>query len=435
MITAVHVILILSSIALLLPVFSGYVLAFAMVVCQSLPFWRQYVRSHQDMSNVQATFLSSWRRPIYILLGSFFVATIAAGVRDGGGNTHAAIQFLGNSTVKYGLLWLFMAGFIVIAVRDFKAITLLAMCLPWVTGLHFIYCLAQRYYGIDWVHGLHAVLPPNRFAYGVYRVSGFTSHPLTIGYQLCIVLNFCIGIAISERSTQSMKWSMAVAGLFAWLTILISGSRGPLLVATLLLMWMMLPFVRSKLIGLIMVAVSGVAGVALVFVIPGTIDRFLEAFTTTSGDTRFMDLKVYGTAFLDHPVFGVGNFSMNKAISAYYERFGGDANIGLAHNMYLQVAAETGLVGLLGFLQWMAVWIVAGRHLSHLKERWVYYGLALVMILSGVTQNSLRDSGVVWTLTFVTMALGTYFSGNADVQDEHESARRKHKNIQSGASA
>lgn len=174
---------------------------------------------------------------------------------------------------------------------------------------------------------------------------------------------------------------------------------------------------------------------ALVFVIPGTIDRFLEAFTFASGDTRLMDLKVYAAAFLEHPLVGLGNLDFGKAISAYYERFGGDDNIGLAHNMYLQVATETGLVGLLSFLQWLAAWPIAARRLRDSKERWAFYGLSLVMILSGVTQNSLRDSGVVLTLTFVTIALGSYFSGDADLRDEHESPRTKYQNLESGASA
>ena len=432
--TVINIIMILSSIALLLPVFSGYVLAFSMLVSQSLPFWRIYKRSRAGVRDPGSLFVWSWGRPICILLAGFVIATVAAGLRDGGGSWRLANQFLGNSIVKYGLLWLFVANFILIAVRDFRAIALLGKCLPWVTGLHFLYCLGQRYYGIDWVHGFHGVLPENRFAYGVYRVSGFTSHPLTIGYQLCLVMNFCIALAVSPRSELVLKRQAAMGGVFCWLTILISGSRGPLLVSTAILLWMIVPFISSKAKMLAVLATAGVAAVAVVFVIPGTIDRFLEAFTTTSGDTRLVDLKVYSAAFADHPFVGLGNLDIGMAISAYYRRFGGDDNIGLAHNMYLQVAAETGLIGLLSFLQWIAAWPIAARRLMDPKERWSFYGISLVMILSGVTQNSLRDSGVVLTLTFVTIALGSYFSGDADLRDEHES-RTKHQNIKSGASA
>lgn len=435
MVPAINIIVILSSIALLLPVFSGYVLAFAMLVLQCLPIWRAHNRSMAYVSSKQKQLAWFWGQPIIILLVGFAVATVIAGVRDGGGNWHKAIQFLGNSAVKYGLLWLFLVNFILVAVRDFRAVHVLVKCLPWVTGLHFLYCLAQRQYGIDWVHGFHAVLPENRHVYGVFRVSGFTSHPLTIGYQLCFVLAFCFALILSDRPSHREKRLLTLSSTFTWLTILISGSRGPLLVSIALVGWMMIPLLRSKAKSVVVIGVVAVALVGLVFVIPGTIDRFFEAFANIGGDTRLTDLKVYTAAFLDHPIVGLGNLDLSKAISAYYAGFGGDDTIGLAHNMYMQVAAETGLVGFLSFLQWMAAWPRVGRRLEHQQERWSFYGLSLVMILSGITQNSLRDSGVVFALTLVTLVLTVYFSGDASVRDEHESEGPKHRHIESGARA
>lgn len=431
MANTIRIVMILSSIALFLPVFSGYVLAFAMLVCQLLPFWRRYTAAQQNNSSEASQFVWLWRNPIFIMLGCFALATIAAGVRDGGESWKGVVHFLGNSTVKYCLLWVFIANFIVIAVKDFDAVGILAKSLPWVTGLHLLYCLAQRQFGIDWVHGLSGIVPDNRFAYGVYRVSGFTSHPLTIGYKLCLVMAFCGALASSPRATLTIKKSMTVSAIFAWLTVLISGSRGPLLVASLTLGWLIIPFIKTKARFLALLALVGAIAVSITFVIPGIIDRFFEIFTPTSGDTRLMDLKVYSTAFLDHPFVGLGHKDFRAAISAYYERFGGDDKIGLAHNVYLQIAAELGLVGLVGFLQWIAVWAFSSRRLRLSAERWAFLSLFWIMISSGITQNSLRDSGVIQTLTFLTIMLGAFFSLETDIRDVNDSERTKYKDIQS----
>lgn len=55
-------------------------------------------------------------------------------------------------------------------------------------AFYFLYCIVQRYTGIDWVHGFSTILPDNRFAYGVYRISGMMGHPLSLAYNLVFAI-------------------------------------------------------------------------------------------------------------------------------------------------------------------------------------------------------------------------------------------------------
>ena len=118
-----------------------------------------------------------------------------------------------------------------------------------------------------------------------------------------------------------------------------------------------------------------------------------------------MDLNVYWLAFSENPIFGLGINGFKQEILTYYQRLGGDGSIGLAHNMYLQVAAESGVLGLIGFLAWLGGWLVA---VFRVRERSINLSLMclfLMMVLSCLTQNSMRDSEVLYTLVFSTQTL------------------------------
>jgi O-antigen ligase len=391
---------ILATIALILPVFSGYVLAFTMLLTQVTPKWRSLLKD--CAKNSIKSPLSAWNIPIAVFLLTLALATLIsysgsdqAGVKEG-------TRYLGNAIVKYGLLWLFMANFLWIGVRQFNVSGIIAGALGPIMSIHFVYCLFQRQFGIDWVHGFDAVLPLNRFAYDVYRVSGFSSHPLTLGYQLCFV--FILSLFLASRPTidQFQRRSSMVASVAVILTLAISGSRGPFLVALLSGIFVLLPKLSIKRLK-IMTPIS-IIGV-LLFWQMGLLKRFQEISWSGSGDSRVMDWKVHWSSFIDNPIFGLGPCGFKSAILAYYTKFGGDAKIGLAHNMYLQILSEVGLLGFLGFVFWLSAWPKAMFDLRRNGGRHFIAAVFFAMLLSGVTQNSLRDSGVLFTLTLTTMVL------------------------------
>jgi O-antigen ligase len=95
--------------------------------------------------------------------------------------------------------------------------------------------------------------------------------------------------------------------------------------------------------------------------------------------------------FLDAPVFGCGFSWRDAMLEPMYAKFGVGPGQPMmnAHNMFLQMLADSGVLGFAGFLAMLAsVWESLKR--AHYK----LVGMAFLMglILTGLFQNHLRDS-------------------------------------------
>ncbi|MCX6124654.1 MAG: O-antigen ligase family protein [Proteobacteria bacterium] len=417
---------ILTAIAMLLPVFSGYVLALVMLIWQAINFSKQ-----RTAANIITTPnpLKIWTLPILVLLTSIILASLATLSPSTSESRSEVMRFLGNTAIKYVVLWFSMQGFIWAAVfkHNFKAN--MASALGPIAGANFTYCLIQRYTGIDWAHGVQAVLPQNRFSYGVYRVSGFTSHPLTLGYQLCLFTVLALSLAFAKDLKSTQRASALAGATFSLLTILISGSRGPQIVVVLSVGLILKPYIKG-LIRKVLIPTILLLGVIAMRI--GFFERFKELSSLKFGDTRMTDWMVYCRAFLDHPWFGLGVGNFKSAISPYYSQFGGDATIGLAHNFLLQVGAESGIVGVAGFTYWVLTWPRYARRIIDPSERRNFLVLFFVIFSSSLTQNSLKDSGVLYSLTIATMVLASsYYSNISRESDEPNRRPQKNKGQQS----
>jgi putative inorganic carbon (HCO3(-)) transporter len=131
--------------------------------------------------------------------------------------------------------------------------------------------------------------------------------------------------------------------------------------AALAVMFFMAGNRRSR----VTLAVVAAAALSAFFLLPeGVKDNMY--ITTLSGSTSVAHrLEVWGVGwdmFMDRPLTGQGL----NTFMANYERFRapGDTGIWYAHNSYLQIAAETGIFGLLAFL-WF-VW----RTITASASRW-----------------------------------------------------------------
>jgi O-antigen ligase len=313
------------------------------------------------------------------------------------------INSLGNFFVKYVLLWFAYLSFWWRVRASDRTWIIFSRSYALFSAVNAIYCLIQRQTGVDWAHGLGHFLGEHRFAYGVYRVSGFMGHPLTFGYcQVLALVSSLFLFSVSERREEKIAWFIAFTSAF--FVLLISGSRGPQLVAIIgSVLLMPLTFWKNRWKEL---------GVALAILLAlgwqiGFFDRFVELFSQGSGgDIRAIHWSVHWQIFRDHFWFGIGPGTPKSAISAYYFALQANDNIRLAHNTFLQCAAEFGVLGLLGMCIWLLAWVHVGFRSS--KSRRVLFVVFVVTALSGLTQNNLQDSAFVLGLTTWTMILASY---------------------------
>jgi len=283
--------------------------------------------------------------------------------------------------------------------------------------LYVIYIVTQRYTGVDWVHGLHSRLPPNRFDVGVYRISGLANHPLTFAYNAMIIsfLYACAAMIESHIPLRRNLWILTCSAVL--LSLLISGSRWPVLVCLVGLVFLAARTIyryRRK-------AIFALSSILIVLIAEGSIiGRTISLFTSpVSFAEKFQRIGfwiAYLRMFADHPWFGIGFQSSTEEKLPYYFEIPNDDKLYIAHNIFIQTLGDSGLVGLVGLLLFLASMIVVARKYFHLAVvKTGIWTLAISIVLSGMMQDNLRDSEFLFAMhVFLAFLIGQQFQAELD---------------------
>jgi len=396
----------LSIVPIFLPIFSGYFLGVIFLIWISTSgewrnLFRYFLCSSSDCpsdynEDSKLSFYKMSRGLIYLFICFFISMILAQFFSDFSKTWSKAVSSFFHLFLKHFLLWFALAGGVVVLYVKGKKPSSLARWFILVLAIHLVYVMVQRYTGIDLVHGFSAKLPPNRFAYGIYRVSGFMSHPLTLAYNLGLVMLTALYFVLS--SVEYRKGWVAVLAL-AFLNMLLTGSRWPLAAFIL---------TCGIVLGLEMLRSSGWVKqiyrfkiwilLSLVIVVVGIwfegsiVSRIYEVFDPniplTTRFPRLVFWQVHWQMFLDHPIFGVGLPGMEQAIETYYQAFPMVEEKYSAHNIFLQTMADFGVIGLGGFLVFLYYMYQSAKGVNGLGVK-----LFLVATVAfGLFQNTLRDS-------------------------------------------
>jgi O-antigen ligase len=175
-------------------------------------------------------------------------------------------------------------------------------------------------------------------AHGTFGDANFFS--MHMGVSLLLALFYC-------RLGERRPWWAAPLAVLYLAAILLAASRSGFL--ALLAGLLVLPAFRTGLRTKLAVAVSALALAGLLALAPGTMDwirsnPFTARLATTTLDPARTDRGALWAnawqAFLSSPVLGVGYGN-----AAYFDLRGG-VRMSEAHNTYLGLLAETGIVGL-----------------------------------------------------------------------------------------
>jgi O-antigen ligase len=412
-----HVLIALGSTAITLPIFGGYFVALQLLVWLVVAGpWRRGAPTGSVGDPVFDRAYASVVRPIHGGVVLMLIAQLVAALVAWSASPYAkplgkTLGELVHTSLKLGLLWFVLAAGLKAAWdRRWPP----QRAIPWLTlwlAVLLVYCIAQRYTGIDWTHGFDAVLGPHRFAYGVYRVSGFMGHPLTFGYNLVLLvlavsaLAWCHGAGLGPLDRRAC-W---VAGALSIAILGISGSRFPL--AALVCSWAVVErrrFLRHWrwILG------AGVVVAAALWLEGSMLGRMTELFDPgipiEQRFPRVVYWQVHWRMFLENPIAGVGRAGLSSAYEHYYEGVTLFEKVYIAHNIYLQTLAETGVIGFLGLGALLAGLVVAARRCG--PRSGLAYLVAGVMI-SGLMQNNLRDSEFLYALWYLAGVLALHGAG------------------------
>ncbi len=234
------------------------------------------------------------------------------------------------------------------------------------------------------IAGLYALW---QFASGVPRVKGLTD-TMRYGYGSAMLLLVLLSSLLHREKIKS--WFDSRVGLAAFvigfLGMYVTYARGGLL-GFLCGIPFVLYFYRPKLgltlgAGAVLIVMT-LGGFYLFGTSPTSSSRYLINKSNNSDQIRRSQWKAAVIAIQERPVLGWGlsNFhSQLKRIKDTYDLDKKDYNDAHAHNLFLEVAAGTGLIGLFLFLGWLIAWAIESFMAGGLNRAMVIpFGVAFVV--------------------------------------------------------
>lgn len=186
-----------------------------------------------------------------------------------------------------------------------------------------------------------------------------------------LLLGLPLAAALTVRAVQfrrrwaSLGWAAALAALLAG--VYLTQSRGTMIsTAVVFAVWVMASGPVARRRGILALPV-----LSLALFVPGIGDRMTALFSDVSGQGALhsVDPSVLGRVaaqemawamFTDKPMMGLGPGVYESAVSDYAGRVPTAVlhPVGAAHNLYAQIAAESGVVGLLGWSAFFGGFVV-----------------------------------------------------------------------------
>ncbi len=329
-----------------------------------------------------------------------------------------------HSLAGYRKLWLVGAFFVTYALVDERQFgeQLIELVMT-VAAVLAAYGIVQHYTGIDWARELLGK-QPDLDAFWLGRREGFRTEGLfpsgiTYAHNLLFPLSFVTALLFAPGPRWQKRWQKKTLLWLAWgcmiFALLFSLTRGVWIAYGCVLM--VCGLVRGR--GALLNAVGGivVCGLFLLSAGDGVRERASEVFDlqAASNVARSRIWQANLDMIQDQPLFGWGYGNYKQFRAPYYARYPEADTDAHAHNMYLQIGADSGLVGLCAFLVLIAVVLGKGWQIYASLTTEPLKSCALGILLSvlgfligGVTQHNFGDAEVVivlWAVLGVLMRM------------------------------
>lgn len=316
-----------------------------------------------------------------------------------------------NSLTSYRRLWLVAAWFAVFGLvrNGAEAARLLRV---WLIAAVVVaaYGVAQHYLGLDlsrWIVGEETHLESWADSETPrYRVKALQNMGITYGHNLVLALLGLCGWILAPGLAAGRRLLLA-GGLFTTaLALLFTFTRGAWLAALGALFCGALARGRRGAI-----AVGGavaVGGAALLFSGGSVWRRVLSIPDLQANAERLQIWRANLAMLAERPLTGFGFGNHDEFMEPYYAAHVQSAMRDHAHNSFLQIAVDAGLLGLTAWLVLCAVLLRMGwraqRSARAEPERHLLFGAWLALqgfLLGGLTQHNFGDAEVVivwWSL-------------------------------------
>jgi len=245
-----------------------------------------------------------------------------------------------------------------------------------------------------------------------HRVSG-TLYTMTFAGILYQLVIFFVAVALGTKLEARARFVLLAGAAIQFVTLLLTLTRGAwvALVAGLVTACLL---IRNRAVAVFaVVMVVGLVAFSSFYAHDQgrtmSIPALLESSADRNVSTRLVLWDVAWDMFRDHPILGVGMGDYESEARARI----GERKVRTAvdsHNVYLQVLATRGLVG---FLPFVAFWVVMFRELVRAKRarprgtvEWGYavgaIAVTVAVLVGGLTELNIDDEEVFIAFLFLT---------------------------------
>lgn len=202
-----------------------------------------------------------------------------------------------------------------------------------------------------------------------------------------------VGVAVLITSSRRTVWLTAfLAAAAAYAGIVLTGSRGAAVAAIATLAWWLLP-ARLRTSGIYVL--SSLLTFSSIVIVSGAADRFIRSRTPAPSGRETGDLNgrlsIWPTAR--------ETFSENLWLGRGAGSFPSLNNYGIyAHDVFLDVAAGLGLVGLVGYLVLMYATLIAPQRSSDRQTRAFVVGTALACLAAPLLTGYWYQAPATWVV-------------------------------------
>ena len=237
---------------------------------------------------------------------------------------------------------------------------------------------------------------------GMSRANGFYGHPMTLGGWLCIFLPLLLIEFFERKLLGKYYWLAGLAFCICSAGIVFNATRGAWLavsiVCAVLLIYYMFKSKRNLAVSIIFIALISV----VLFNNPKFMHRLdtIDDFDKYQSNTeRILMWQSAWNMFKDHPILGVG---LGQYKENYQQKYispeAKEPQLSHAHNNFLQMLAENGIVGFAGFVI-MFGYIIFKNLIAWVKVKNVYalmiVSATVCLLLQGFTEYNVGNSAVI----------------------------------------
>lgn len=261
---------------------------------------------------------------------------------------------------------------------------------------------------------------------GDARAAGFFGHPMTFAGYFCIYLPLLFVLLFEESTASRWRWYMGGLLILLSAALLFNATRGAWLAVVCTISLLLLYYLtqRKKLAAVILCCLLAVGAGLTQY--PPLVQR-AQSITDTTNQSNHERLLIWHSAyemFKDHPVTGVG---LGQYKDNYQKKYispeAKEPLLAHAHNNFMQMLAENGLIGFAGFMTLISCFI--GYSFKRFWQEGNPYALmmcasALALVLQGLTEYNFGNGAVMksfWLVQGCLLVLSKNWKKESSEQD------------------